>query len=298
MSFPGFETGRRACGDVEIAYAAGGAGPPLLLLHGYPQTHLIWHRVAPELAKDFRVICPDLRGYGASSKPATDRQHTPYSFRAMAADMAALMSGLGYARFSVAGHDRGGRVTHRLVLDHESQIERWCVIDIAPTLSMYEATDMAFARAYYHWFFLIQPFPVPETLIAGNPEAMVRACLEGWSQLSSGEFDRVFPPDIVAHYVNAFASEGTIHATCEDYRAAASIDLDHDRADLARVIEPPCLCLWGANSLIGKRFDPLAQWRARARHVSGHAVPGSGHFIPEEQPDALLRAFTDFFQSS
>jgi len=196
----GFETHQRLVDGIEINYAIGGSGPPVLLLHGYPQTHLMWHRLAPELSRDFTVICPDLRGYGDSAKPSTDddNSHSLYSFRAMAQDMVGVMQALEFETFAVVGHDRGARVTHRMALDHESRVKRWCVIDIAPTLDMYEATNMDFATAYYHWFFLTQPEPLPERLISAVPMMMLRPCLPGWSKTRDAGFDRGFPPGPMA----------------------------------------------------------------------------------------------------
>ena len=233
-------------GDVTINVAHGGSGRPLLLLHGYPQTHLMWHKVAPALARDFHVICPDLRGYGDSSKPDSDPEHRTYSKRQMAADMVALMQSLGYREFSVAGHDRGARVAHRLCLDYPEAIERACVMDIAPTLHMFEHTDQAFATGYYHWFFLIQPDGLPEHMIGHDPGYYLREKLRRWSA-PEAEFD----PEAVAEYVRCFSTPEAIHASCEDYRAAATIDLAHDRADRigGSAWHVPCWCCGAARAL-------------------------------------------------
>ena len=227
--FPGF---RSACFEGEgatIACVGGGSGPPLLLLHGYPQTHAMWHRIAPALARRYTVVCADLRGYGDSSKPPTDASHASYAKRAMAADMVAAMRALGHPRFRLVGHDRGGRVAHRLAVDHPDAVEKVAVLDIAPTLAMYEKTDRAFATAYYHWFFLIQPFDLPERMIGADPVAYLRTKIGGWGSGGTAFFD----PRALAEYELCFSDPATIHATCEDYRAAASIDLEHDAADRA-----------------------------------------------------------------
>lgn len=274
-----------------IAYETSGSGPPLLLLHGYPQTRHLWRKVAPALARDFTVVCPDLRGYGDSGAPPGGSDHAGYAKRAMAGDMVELMAHLGFERFALAGHDRGGRVAHRLALDHPGRVSRLAVLDIAPTLHMYEATDMAFARAYYHWFFLIQPHDLPERLIGSDPEFFLRWTLKSWCRTPNA-----IEEDAVAEYLRCFRRPEVIHATCEDYRAAAGIDLDHDRADLDRRLDCPVLVLWGADGIVGRRFDPLAAWSARAASVQGRAVPG-GHFVPEEAPTETTAALAEFFQT-
>ena len=291
--FDGFEEGRAtvssdAGGETEIAYRIGGAGPPVLLLHGYPQTHVMWHKVAPSLAERFTVVAADLRGYGASGKPAGGDRHEAYSKRAMAADQAALMSGLGFARFAVVGHDRGARVTHRLALDHAERVTHAAVLDICPTLAMYERTDMAFASAYYHWFFLIQPYDLPERLIGADPDYYMSRKVGAW-----GANIEVFDPEALEAYKAAFRKPETIHASCEDYRAAASIDLEHDRADLDRKLECPLLVLWGAKGVVGRTYDVLEVWRERAADVRGQALP-TGHFLAEEDPAATLDALMGF----
>jgi len=297
--FEGFEAGLHAAGEVELFARTGGdpAKPPLLLLHGYPQTHAIWHRVARRLAADFSLVIPDLRGYGDSTKPepaaTPEADHALHSKRAMAADMAALMSGLGHERFLVAGHDRGGRVAHRLALDHAERVERLALIDIVPTLDMYELVDMRAAIGYYHWFFLIQPAPLPERMIGGDPAFYLRWTLGGWGSNGLGHIE----PEALAEYERCFCRADAIHATCEDYRAGATIDLEHDRASRAEGEKIGCdlLLLWGARGLVGKRFDPLALWGARASgRVEGSAVE-AGHFIPEELPDETARRLRDFF---
>lgn len=268
----------------------GGSGPPLLLLHGYPQTHAIWHKVAPRLAERFTVVAADLRGYGRSGRPATDARHAPYSKREMAKDAVALMRVLGFARFLLAGHDRGGRVAHRLAVDHPEAVGKVAVLDISPTLAMYERTDLEFARAYWHWFFLIQPAPVPEKMIGADPVFYLRrkmgdgsAGMTPFDARAWAEYERHFTPEAV-------------HASCEDYRAAASIDLEHDRADrqAGRRIGCPLLVLWGAHGVIERCFTPIEDWGRVATDVRGRALP-AGHYLPEEVPDLVAAEFESFF---
>lgn len=276
--------------EVDIAVRVAGSGPGLLLLHGYPQTGAIWHRVAPELTERFTVVVPDLRGYGASGKPTGEPGGARYSKRAMAADQVAVMGELAFESFAVVGHDRGARVAHRMALDHPDRVSRLAVLDIVPTLDVFRGTDEALARAYYHWFFLSQPFDLPERLIGADPEFWVRWCLRHWSAHPD-----CFDQDAVEEYVAAFADPATVHGTCEDYRAGAGIDLSHDEADLDRRVHCPVLVLWGASGFVHRNYDVLAKWRARAHDVRGEAVPG-GHFLPEEAPEptlAQLRAFLD-----
>ena len=275
--------------DIAIHCAHGGSGPPLLLLHGYPQTHAIWHKIAPTLAQRYTVVCADLRGYGDSSKPAGGADHANYSKRAMALDQVRLMEQLGFERFAVVGHDRGGRVAHRMARDHRERVTRLCVLDISPTLTMYAQTDQEFATSYYHWFFLIQPAPNPEHLIGNDPKHYLRWTTAGWGGVGHSQFD----PRAYAEYERCFIDPATIHATCEDYRAAASIDLEHDRADLADPIGCPVLVLWGSRGVVHRLFRPLEDWGAVATDVSGKPLP-SGHFIPEEVPDLLLAELLPF----
>jgi len=277
---------------VEIAAAIGGSGPPLLLLHGYPETRACWRKIAPALAGRFTVVAADLRGYGASSKPPGGGDHAAYSKRAMAADQVALMRALGHNRFRLAGHDRGGRVAHRLVLDHPQAVERMAVLDICPTATMYAATDKAFATAYYHWFFLIQPADMPERMIVNNTHDYIRRTLVSWCK-TEGTFDE----PILRHYVEAFFDPAAVHGACEDYRASASIDLVHDaESDAAGVkIAARLLALWGSRSVVGKTFDVLATWREKSTApVTGHAID-CGHFLPEEAPQETLNALLAFF---
>jgi haloacetate dehalogenase len=279
---------------IEIFACHGGSGPPLLMLHGFPQTHATWHRVAQCLAPHFTLVLPDLRGYGASTKPVDAPEHANHSKRAMAVDMVALMSQLGHERFAVVGHDRGGRVAHRMALDHPAAVERLMLIDIAPTLDMYDATSFDFARAYYHWFHLIQPAPLPERMIEADWQFYLHAKLGGWG--GAGTLAHI-EPEVLADYERFFQKPDVIHAMCEDYRASAGIDLAHDRAsrEAGVRIECPVRVLWGARGVIQKLYDPLALWRAQcAREVTGHALP-AGHYIPEELPDETAAEVRGFF---
>ena len=273
-----------------IAYRVAGSGPALLLLHGYPQTMYMWHQIASRLAQDYTVVLADLRGYGDSGKPRTDDQHSPYAKREMAADMAALMRHLGHEKFAVMGHDRGGRVAHRLARDYEDRLTGLAVLDIAPTLSMYENTDMRFAKAYYHWFFLIQPAPLPETLIGVDPEFYLRRKIGSW-----GASGNVHTPRALQEYLRCFQND-TIHASCEDYRAAATIDLDHDRADADKKLSIPVLALSGASSFVGNTIDIEAAWQTVCENLTIGQVQG-GHFLAEESPDELLDFCLPFFST-
>jgi haloacetate dehalogenase len=289
--FPGFSRHLVEVGDdVRIAAVVGGNGPPLLLLHGHPQTHAIWHRVAPALARRFTLVAADLRGYGDSSKPAGADDHANYAKRTLAADQVALMRHLGFDRFDVLAHDRGARVAHRLALDHAAAIRRLVLLDIAPTLAMYEQTTEAFARAYWHWFFLIQPAPLPERLIEADPAAYLRDVM-GRRSAGLAPFD----PRALAEYARCLALPGAAHGVCEDYRAAAGIDLEHDRADrdAGRRLRVPLLALWGEQGVVHRCFRPLDEWRRVAESVEGEALP-CGHYIAEEAPDALLARVLPF----
>ena len=284
----GFEQLRIATSGAEIELRKAGQGPPLLMLHGYPQTQVMWHKIAPALAKRFTVVLTDLRGYGDSAKPPGGAHHEAYSKRAMARDQVEVMAALGFEKFAVVGHDRGARVGHRLALDHPERVTRLAVLDIAPTLAMYERTDMAFASAYYHWFFLIQPYDLPERLIGADPDFYLEKKIGKWSK-SAGCFD----PAAVAEYKRCFRDPATIHATCEDYRAAAGIDLDHDRGDLDCKVACPLLVLWGAEGVIERSYQVLEIWRERAREVRGKALP-CGHFLAEEAPAETLAELMQF----
>jgi haloacetate dehalogenase len=286
MMFPGFQRKRVRTRGAAINLVAGGKGEPVLLLHGYPETHAMWHKVAPGLARDYAVVCPDLRGYGDSSKPKGLPDHSNYSKRAMALDMAEVMRALGHERFHVVGHDRGGRVAHRLARDHGKRVRSLTVLDISPTLKMYESTNMPFAKAYYHWFFLIQEAPLPERMLANiGPEYIFKRLGRGKAGL------KFFSKQAMAEYVRCFNP----HSTCEDYRASATIDLVHDRKEKTK-LRMPVLALWGKQGVIEALFDCLADWRAVAADVRGKSLP-CGHFIPEEKPEELLGELRRFLKA-
>jgi haloacetate dehalogenase len=286
MLFNGFSKKTIKTKNARIHLVTGGDGPPVLMLHGYPETHAMWHKVAPALARDYTVVCPDLRGYGDSSKPKGLPDHSNYSKRAMAQDMAEVMRSLGYERFHVVGHDRGGRVAHRLARDHGSRVRSLTVMDISPTLKMYQSTTMAFARAYYHWFMLIQPPPLPEKLIG----AMGPKYILGRIGRSKGGLKH-FPKSVQREYARCFNA----HSTCEDYRASATIDLEHDRKDLRRKLRMPVLALWGKQAVVEKLFDCLANWREVATDVRGRSLD-CGHFLPEEKPKEVLAELRRFLK--
>jgi haloacetate dehalogenase len=287
--FPGFTTHRIGTAETDIRCVVGGDGPPVLMLHGYPQTHVTWHRVAPALARHYTVVCADLRGYGDSGKPPSDASHAAYSKRAMAQDMVELMRDLGHPQFRLVGHDRGGRVAHRLCLDHPDAVTQVAVLDISPTRTMYARTDKEFATAYYHWFFLIQPYDLPERMIGADPIYYLHRKLGGWG----GDLAH-FDPRALAEYERCFEDPATIHATCEDYRAAASIDLLHDAESKAQRIACPLLVLWGERGIVHRFFKPIDDWRAVASDVRGKALP-CGHYLAEEVPDETLKELTAFF---
>jgi haloacetate dehalogenase len=270
-----------------------GQGAPLLLLHGHPQTHAMWHRVAPALAQRFALVLMDLRGYGDSGRPVSDEGHQIYSKREMALDSLAVMHHHGFDRFQVLAHDRGARVAHRLAVDHPKAVLRLLLLDIAPTLAMYEHTSDAFARAYWHWFFLIQPPPLPEALIESDPVRYLRSVM---GRRHAGL--AAFAPQALAEYERCMQISGTAHSLCEDYRASATIDLEHDRADVAagRLLRQPLRVLWGEHGAVGQCFDVLSLWRQRAAQVTGQAVP-CGHYIAEEAPEALAQEVFGFFEN-
>jgi haloacetate dehalogenase len=286
--FPGFEERRVDTSGATINLVTGGSGPPLLLLHGYPETHVMWRKLAPRLAQDFTLVIPDLRGYGDSSKPPSTQDHAAYSKRALAQDQVEVMKALGFERFRVAGHDRGARVTHRLLRDHPEHIERAALLDIVPTLYRFETIDQKAATGSYHWFFLIQPAPFPERLIGAEAEYYLR------HSLGLDRRPEALEPEVFAEYLRCFSNPETIRATCDEYRAGASIDLEHDRADRGRKLQMPLLILWGQRSGQGSGYDVLAVWRDHAENVSGQAI-ASGHFLPEEAPDATYEALRGFF---
>jgi len=289
--FAGFETHDVLHEGVRLRVRCAGSGSPLLLLHGHPQTCAMWHRVAPALAERHRVVLMDLRGRGDSSRPPASADHALYSKRVMAADALAVMRHFGHARFAVLAHDRGARVAHRLALDHAQAVTRLMLLDIAPTLAMYEGTTEDFARSYWHWFFLIQPAPMPERAIEADPVAWIR---EGMGARFAGLGP--FAPEALAEYERCLAIPGSATAVCEDYRASATIDLEHDRADRAagRHVTQPLRVLWGAHGVVERCFDAMALWRAAAENVSGQALP-CGHYIAEELPAALLDETQSFF---
>ncbi|MBI2745724.1 MAG: alpha/beta hydrolase [Burkholderiales bacterium] len=295
--FEGFETRRFEVNGVQIqarvpATPRGGK-PALLLVHGFPQTHALWQRVAQQLKNDYWLVLPDLRGYGDSSQPAGLPDHGNYSKRTMAQDLVDVMDQLECPRFFLAGHDRGGRVAARLALDHPEKVAKLCVIDIAPTLDMYAATDMDFARAYYHWFHLIQPWPLPERMIGADARTYLHAKLGGWGSAGLGYIE----PQALAEYERCFCRPEAIHGACEDYRASAGIDLEHDRTSRAQGRKIACdtLVLWGERGVVHKLFKPLELWQAQcSATVSGQLLP-AGHFIPEELPAETARALQAFF---
>ena len=283
--FPDFESHLIEVNGVKIMARKGGSGQPLLLLHGHPQTHAIWHRVAQQLTKSFTVVMTDLRGYGDSSKPQGSHDHLNYSKRVMALDQIEAMRHFGFAEFDVLAHDRGARVAHRLALDHPKAVKRLVLLDIAPTLAMYEKTSNQFARSYWHWFFLIQPAPMPERLIEADPAAYIRDVL-GRRSAGLAPFDA----RALAEYVRCLELSGAAHGLCEDYRASAGIDLVHDQLDLddKNFLEQPLLILWGEQGVVHQCFEPLKEWSKVAVNVQGKALP-CGHYIPEEAPELLLQ---------
>jgi len=292
--FEGFVIRDVAVNGTRLRCRIGGDGPPLLLLHGHPQSHVMWHRVAPTLTSQFTVVCTDLRGYGDSQRHPPDADNAIYSKRTMATDMVGLMAHLGFDRFSIVAHDRGARVAHRLALDHPSQVDRLMVLDVAPTLAMYEQTSDSFARAYWHWFFLIQPAPLPERLIEADPQAYVRDVM---GRRHAGL--AAFAPEALAEYSRCISIPGTATAICGDYRASAGIDLVHDREDrvAGNRILSPLRVLWGAEGAVGQCFDVLGLWRPLAETVSGRALD-CGHYIAEELPEVLLDEITAFLAPS
>ncbi len=285
----GTPTRRVDVGDVQIACDVAGDGPPVLLLHGYPQHRGMWRQLVPLLADRHTVVAADLRGYGESSAPAGDPAHERYGKRAMAADQVALMRSLGFPRFAVCGHDRGGRVAHRMALDHPDAVAAAVLLDIVPTRLLFARADADFAHAYYHWFFLSQAPDLPERLIGAAPEYFVATTLDRWSAP-----DFAFDEAVVAGYARAFTPQ-VIHASCEDYRAAATIDLEHDAADEDARIECPLLVLWGERGAMHRLYDVPATWRERARDVTARSVD-CGHFLPEEAPGETGAAIRSFLQ--
>jgi haloacetate dehalogenase len=284
--FPGFVTEKIRTSGATIHTVRGGSGPPLLLIHGYPQTHVMWHKIAPRLAQTFTVVMTDLRGYGDSSKPPDGENHVNYSKRAMALDQVEVMRSLGFERFAVVGHDRGARVTWRLAVEHPAAVTKAAVLDIVPL--PYSRVTREFATQYFHWFFLIQPAPFPETLITNNAEFYLRSRF-----LRQGVAPTVFTPDAVAEYLRCFKDPATIHGTCEDYRAGASIDIDHAAEDGTKRVTCPLLVLWGERGSVGRLEPVMDLWREKAASVTGQSLP-AGHFLPEEVPEETLAALLGF----
>lgn len=292
--FPGFSAEMIKTSGTTIHVLRKGSGRPLLLLHGYPETHLTWHKVAPQLAERFSVILPDLRGYGDSGKPQDGERHENYSFRAMAQDQVDVMRHYGHERFLVAAHDRGARVAHRLCLDHPDSVERVCLMDIAPTLTMYRGTNQEFATEYMWWFFLIQAYPLPEHMIGLDPKFFLQHIFDALNKTPGA-----IGPDEMNEYIRAFSNDLTIHTTCEDFRAAANIGLEMDQADekAGRKIQCPVHALWGAKGTVGVLWDVIATWREKSvATVTGKALD-CGHFLQEEDPQGLIKELLQFFVS-
>jgi haloacetate dehalogenase len=292
MMFDDFKDVSATVDGVRIKAIQGGNGPALLLLHGHPQTHAIWHKVVPELTKHFTIVAADLRGYGDSGKPEGLPDHSNYSKRRMAQDQVDLMRKLGYESFAVLAHDRGGRVAARMALDHPAVVKKLITLDVAPTLAMYEKTSFEFARAYWHWFFLVRPAPFPETLIRADADLYLKQTI---GARSAGL--KPFTPEAYAEYLRCLQQPDTAHGICEDYRASVTIDLEHDRESLAKGQKITCdfLALWGAEGVIEKCFDPVAEWKHLSDNVSGHSLP-CGHYIPEEAPELLLERVLPFLR--
>jgi haloacetate dehalogenase len=288
--FEGFERVRVETQGASINAVRGGEGPPVLLLHGYPQTLSMWHLVAPRIAESFTVVAADLRGYGDSSRPESGEDHAGYSKRAMALDQVEVMRELGFDTFAVAGHDRGARVAHRMALDHPEIVTKLAVLDIVPTRHVYATVGKDLATAYYHWFFLIQPYDLPEHLIGAEPDYFLGKTLGGYRTGT-----QVFAPEAYAEYQRHFRDPETIHAMCEDYRAAATIDLDHDGADWGRKVGCPLLALWGEKGVVERLYDVLEVWREYATDVRGRALP-SGHYLSEERPEEVAEELVSFLE--
>ena len=289
--FEGFERHRIGTGEVTINCVTAGKGPPLLLLHGYPQNLAMWAKTAPLLAEQFSVVCADLRGYGDSSKPKCAPDNGNYAFRAMAADQVEVMKRLGFDRFHVVGHDRGGRTAHRMALDRPDAVASLAVLDIVPTYKLFTKTDQQFAMAYWHWFFLSQPEPFPEKLIGADPDFFYETCLAGWGAARLADFDAAQ----LTEYRRCWRDPAMIHGSCSDYRAAASIDLDHDAADIDTKVACPTLVLWGDKGVMAKQYDVAATWRDRCADVRGQAMPG-GHFFVDTAAVETVKALQGFLK--
>lgn len=291
--FEGFEQFDIEVSGTTIHGRRGGSGPPLLLLHGIPETHLMWHRIAPELAREFTVVATDLRGYGGSGTPSSSPDHAPYAMRAIAGDQVEVMGRLGYPRFAVAGHDRGARCAYRLAIDHPAAVTALAVLDIVPTAEAFRRADQEFSLDYWIWSFLAAPHPVPERLIAGSPATLVDHMLDAWS-----ERPEAIPPEVREAYRAQFRDPDTVHAICEQYRAAATLDVAHDEADRGRHrLRCPVLALWSAGGAVERWYEPLTVWRQWADDVRGGPVR-CGHFLPEEAPDQISTALAPFFRHS
>ncbi len=288
--FEGFERVRIETEGASINAVCGGKGPPVLLLHGYPQTLVMWHLAAPRLAESFTVVATDLRGYGDSSKPEGGANHAAYSKRSMAADQVEVMEALGFGSFAAVGHDRGGRVAHRMALDYPERVTKLAVLDIVPTHYVFATADKELATAYYHWFFLIQPYDLPERLIGADPDYFLGKKLGGW-----GTGIEMFVPEAYAEYERCFSDPKTIHASCEDYRAAATIDLEHDEADRDQRVECPLLALWGEKGVVERLYEVLEVWSEYARNVRGRTLP-CGHYLPEERPGETVGELVSFLE--
>jgi haloacetate dehalogenase len=286
--FEGFENLQIEANGTTINLVKGGSGPPMLMLHGYPQTHAMWNKVAPRLAEDFTVVCPDLRGYGDSAKVEGDLEHMNYSKRVMAQDQVDVMKGLGFDQFYLVGHDRGGRVSHRLTKDHPDSVLKLVTLDIIPTRTMFQIVNKDFATNTYHWFFLIQPYDFPERVIGADPEFYAG---RGFNRVENA--DTVFTPEALADYLRCFNNPGTIHAVCEDYRAGATIDLAHDEADFDQKIKCPMLAMWSSTGYVGRSQDVLKVWQDYATDVRGKSLT-CGHYIAEEMPDEAYAAIKGF----
>ncbi len=291
MLFEGFRRDRIRVGDVEINFVTAGHGPPVLLLHGFPQNLAMWAKIAPVLARGHTVVCADLRGYGDSSKPKCAPDNANYSFRALANDQVGLMHALGFERFHVIGHDRGGRTGHRMALDHPDAVRSLAVLDIVPTYAMFMETNRHVAGAYWHWYFLSQPEPLPERLIGADPDFFYETCLVGWGASKLADFDS----EMLAEYRRCWRDPGMIHGSSSDYRAGATIDLDHDGADIDNKVHCPTLVVWGSAGVIQKYFDIAAAWRARCTAVSTATLPG-GHFFIDRFPDETALILDQFLR--
>ena len=287
--FEQFKQDKINVNGININYKIGGKGEPLLLLHGYPQSHILWRKIAPLFAENYTVICPDLRGYGDSDKPESDKSHLAYSKKNMGLDQNELMKKLGFNEYFLVGHDRGGRVAHRMAIDYKENIKKISVLDIVPTSHVFKNTNALLARRYYHWFFLIQSFPHPETMIGNDPEYYIRSKLKMW-----GANDEYLTEDVLQEYLRCFTPE-TIHASCEDYRAGASIDLKHHEEDLHKKISCPLQVLWGAKATVEELYDPVKVWKEWAINVEGKSID-CGHFLPEESPIETYDAIIKFFK--